>query len=69
MSTKLITWEETEETSGLTILPILISIMIIVMAGGVYLVHHLSNDAEETAEILEDFNRDTIEDEEVELDV
>jgi hypothetical protein len=69
MSTKLITWEETEETSGLTILPILISIMIIMMAGGVYLVHHLSNDAEETAEILEDFNRDTIEDEEVELDV
>ncbi|MCP2502678.1 MAG: hypothetical protein NLN66_01320 [Candidatus Thalassarchaeaceae archaeon] len=71
MSTKLITWEESEETSGLTILPILISIMIIVMAGGVYLVHHLSNDAEETAEILEDFNRDTIEDEdeEVELDV
>ena len=39
------------------------------MAGGVYLVHHLANDAEETAEILEDFNRDTIEDEEVELDV
>ena len=69
MSTKLITWEESEDISGLNILPILISIMIIVMAGGVYLVHHLSNDAEETAEILEDFNRDTIEDEEVELDV
>jgi hypothetical protein len=69
MSTKLITWEESEDISGLNLLPILISIMIIVMAGGVYLVHHLSNDAEETAEILEDFNRDTIEDEEVELDV
>jgi len=69
ISTKIIMWEEIEDKTSLTILPILISIMIIMIAGGVYWVHHLSNDAEETAEILEDFNRENIEEDEVELDV
>jgi hypothetical protein len=64
-STSTINWEEKSEPSTLAILPIMIVIIIIMIAGGVYLVHHLSNDAEETAEILEDFKRDNLEEEEV----
>tara|TARA_B110000467_G_scaffold44433_1_gene40703 strand:- start:87 stop:1778 length:1692 start_codon:yes stop_codon:yes gene_type:complete len=64
-STSTINWEEKSEPSTLAILPIMIVIIIIMIAGGVYLVHHLSNDAEETAEILEDFKRDNLEEEEL----
>ena len=43
-------------------IPIFIVIIIIIISGGVYFVHHLSNDAEETAEILEDYKKENIED-------
>ena len=64
-STSTINWEEKSEPSTLAILPIMIVIIIIMIAGGVYLVHHLSNDAEETAEILEDFKRENLEEDEL----
>ncbi len=57
LATSSVTWEETEEES-FNMLPIFIVIFIIVIAGGVYFVQHLSNDAEETAEILEDYKKE-----------
>ena len=60
-STSTINWEDSEDVS-FNMAPIFIVIMIIIISGGVYFVHHLSNDAEETAEILEDYKKENIED-------
>lgn len=68
ISTSTINWEENEETS-FNMLPILIVLIIIIISGGVYFIHHLSNDAEETAEILEGFKEEHIEDKESDSDV
>ena len=58
MSTQSITWEEIDEDS-FNMIPILIVIIIIMISGGVYFVHNLSRNAEETAEILENYNKTT----------
>jgi hypothetical protein len=43
-------------------IPIFIVIIIAIISGGVYFIQKLSNDAEETAEILDEFqNRENIE--------
>jgi hypothetical protein len=44
-------------------LPIFIVILIIIISGGVYFVQNLSNDAEETAGILEEYKKEIGEDE------
>ena len=62
ISTSSITWEDIEEDS-LNMLPIFIVILIIIISGGVYFVQNLSNDAEETAEILEEYKKEISEDE------
>ena len=59
-STSTINWENPEDES-FNMLPILIALIIIIISGGVYIVHHLSNDAEETAEILKDYKKEIIE--------
>ena len=61
-STSTINWEDSEEVS-FNMAPILIVLIIIIISGGVYFVHYLSNDAEETAEILEDYKKENIDDE------
>jgi len=58
MSTQSITWEEIDEDS-FNMIPILIVIIIIMISGGVYFVHNLSRNAEQTAEILENYNKTT----------
>ena len=58
MSTQSITWEEIDEDS-LNMIPILIVIIIVMISGGVYFVHNLSRNAEQTAEILENYNKTT----------
>ena len=60
-STSTINWEDSKDDS-FNMVPIFIVIIIIIISGGVYFVHHLSNDAEETAEILEDYKKENIED-------
>jgi hypothetical protein len=60
-STSTINWEDSKDDS-FNMVPIFIVIIIIIISGGVYFVHHLSNDAEETAEILEDYKKKNIED-------
>jgi len=60
-STSTINWEDSKDDS-FNMIPIFIVIIIIIISGGVYFVHHLSNDAEETAEILEDYKKENIED-------
>ena len=60
-STSTINWEDSEDVS-FNMLPIFIMIIIIIISGGVYFIHHLSNDAEETAEILEDYKKENTED-------
>ena len=60
-STSTINWEDSEDVS-FNMAPIFIVIMIIIISGGVYFVHHLSNDAEETAEILNGYKKENIED-------
>jgi hypothetical protein len=62
ISTSSITWEDIEEDS-LNMLPIFIVILIIIISGGVYFVQNLSNDAEETAGILEEYKKEIGEDE------
>jgi hypothetical protein len=66
LSTSSLTWEETEEES-FNMLPIFIAIIIIVISGGVYFIQHLSKDAEETAEILEDYNKEIDEEEDSDI--
>ena len=56
MSTQSITWEEINEDS-FNMIPILIVIIIVMISGGVYFVQNLSRDAEQTAEILENYNK------------
>ena len=58
MSTQSITWEEIDEDS-FNMIPILIVIIIVMISGGVYFVHNLSRNAEQTAEILENYNKTT----------
>ena len=53
-----ITWEEIDEDS-FNMIPILIVIIIVMISGGVYFVHNLSRNAEQTAEILENYNKTT----------
>lgn len=53
-----VVWEEINEDS-LNMIPILIVIIIVMISGGVYFVHSLSKDAEKTAEILENYNKST----------
>ncbi|MBL6883499.1 MAG: hypothetical protein ISR09_03830 [Candidatus Thalassarchaeum sp.] len=60
-STSTINWEDSKDDS-FNMIPIFIVIIIIIISGGVYFVHHLSNDAEETAEILEHYKKENIED-------
>jgi len=63
MSTQSITWEEIDEDS-FNMIPILIVIIIVMISGGVYFVHNLSRNAEQTAEILENYNKTTENEEE-----
>ena len=61
ISTNSVIWEDTEEES-FNMIPIFIVIIIAIISGGVYFIQKLSNDAEETAEILDEFqNRENIE--------
>jgi len=53
-----VVWEEINEDS-LNMIPNLIVIIIVMISGGVYFVHSLSKDAEKTAEILENYNKST----------
>jgi hypothetical protein len=58
ISTESITWEEINDDS-FNMIPILIVIIISMISGGVYFVHNLSRNAEQTAEILENYNKET----------
>tara|TARA_B100000900_G_scaffold416162_1_gene449626 strand:+ start:1491 stop:3263 length:1773 start_codon:yes stop_codon:yes gene_type:complete len=58
ISSQPVVWEEINEDS-LNMIPILIVIIIVMISGGVYFVHSLSKDAEKTAEILENYNKST----------
>ena len=58
MSTQSIIWEEINDDS-FNMIPIFIVIIIVMISGGVYLVHNLSRNAEQTAEILENYNKST----------
>ena len=56
MSTEPVLWEEISDES-FNMIPILIVIIIIMISAGVYFVHNLSKNAEETAEILDNYNK------------
>ncbi len=58
ISTESITWEEINDDS-FNMIPILIVMIISMISGGVYFVHNLSRNAEQTAEILENYNKET----------
>ena len=58
ISTEPILWEEISDES-FNIIPILIVIIIIMISAGVYFVHNLSKNAEQTAEILDNYNKTT----------
>ena len=63
MSTEPVLWEEISDES-FNMIPILIVIIIIMISAGVYFVHNLSKNAEETAEILDNYNKSTKNEEE-----
>ena len=56
MSTEPALWEEISDES-FNMIPILIVIIIIMISAGVYFVHNLSKNAENTAEILDNYNK------------
>ncbi|MDC3326315.1 hypothetical protein OAV53_01260, partial [Euryarchaeota archaeon] len=61
ISTNSVIWEEIEEES-FNMIPIFIVIIIAIISGGVYFIQKLSIDAEETAEILDEYqNREDTE--------
>ena len=64
MSTEPILWEEINDES-FNMIPILIVIIIIMISAGVYFVHNLSKDAQETAEILDNYNKSSKNEEEI----
>jgi hypothetical protein len=64
MSTEPILWEEINDES-FNMIPILIVIIIIMISAGVYFVHNLSKNAQETAEILDNYNKSSKNEEEI----
>ena len=64
MSTEPILWEEINDES-FNMIPILIVIIIIMISVGVYFVHNLSKNAEETAEILDNYNKSSKNEEDI----
>lgn len=64
MSTEPILWEEINDES-FNMIPILIVIIIIMISAGVYFVHNLSKNAEETAEILDNYNKSSKNEEDI----
>ena len=64
MSTEPILWEEINDES-FNMIPILIVIIIVMISAGVYFVHNLSKNAQETAEILDNYNKSSKNEEEI----
>jgi len=64
ISTEPILWEEINDES-FNMIPILIVIIIIMISAGVYFVHNLSKNAEKTAEILDNYNKSSKNDEDI----
>lgn len=64
MSTEPILWEEIKDES-FNMIPILIVIIIVMISAGVYFVHNLSKNAQETAEILDNYNKSSKNEEEI----
>ena len=64
MSTEPILWEEINDES-FNMIPILIVIIIVMISAGVYFVHNLSKNAQETAEILDNYNKSSKNEEDI----
>ena len=64
ISTEPILWEEINDES-FNMIPILIVMIIIMISAGVYFVHNLSKNAQETAEILDNYNKSSKNEEEI----